>query len=333
MVKKTIIHLLLVLPFLLVLTSCDLLVELFSLSPFPGYLAQAVDAVDISGQISDFLDDEKDDWWSELFVLRRPSDKKDFVFLIVKKGYGGQRVYAFDDSVELKSYATIDHHNEIHLVEADGRFFVGDVHFDSVTLSPSPDNKYLWGHAFSNTAGTRNYLITGDGQQCLFEERNPGDWSTTGASQEPYVEFSAFGNINYNLSTIGFDPLLMEVYLFFYNWDEGYLRIIKTPEGDYLGGIPATGGYLIPDLPPYPYEFSPRIYDVREEYFWYTRKGMVTGAHDDGLLYLLTFNGERIDQLRVNNDHRMVIDFDIDGEFFYYFDELNSRLYKAVTGW
>ena len=334
--KKTIIHLLLVLPFLLVLTSCDLLVELFSLSPFPGYLAQAVDAVDISGQISDFLDDEKDDWWSELFVLRRPLDQKDFVFLIVKKGYGGQRVYAFDESLELKSYATIDHHNEIHLVEADGRFFVGDVHFDPVTLSPSPDNKYLWGHAFSNTAGTRNYLITGDGQQCLFEERNPGDWAP-GTNSNPFVEFTGFEYINYRLRGIGHDPFLLDadladypVYLFFYNWDEGYLRIIKTPEGDYVGFLSDP---LIPDLPPYPYEFSPRIYDVREEYFWYTRKGMVAGAHDDGLLYLLTFNGERIDQLRVNNDHRMVIDFDIDGEFFYYFDELNSRLYKAVTGW
>lgn len=141
------------------------------------------------------------------------------------------------------------------------------------------------------------------------------------------------GYINFNLRAIGYDPLLLEVYLFFYNWDEGFLRIIKTPEGHYDSGFPALADPLIPDLPLYPYEFSPRINDVREEYFWYTRKGMVAGAHDDGLLYLLTFDGERIDQLRVNNDQRMVIDIDIDGEFFYYFDELNSRFYKAVTGW
>jgi len=329
MVKK--ICLLLIVPLLVVLSGCDLFTEWLSFSPFPGYLAQAVDAVDISGEITEFLDNEKDDWLSELYVLRRPSDQKDFVFLIVQKGGGEQRVYAFDESLELKSYATIDHHNEIHLVEADGRFFVGDVHFDPVTLSPTPDNQYLWGHAFS-TAGIWNFLLDGAGQQCRFESRSLVDWSP-GTSKLPKVEFSASGDINYNLQNIGYDPLLMEVYLFFYNWEEGFLRIIKTPEGDYVSGLPAAGGYLIPEFAPYPYEFSPRIYDVREEYFWYTRKGMVAGAHNDGLLYLLNFNGERIDQLRVTNDHRMVIDFDIDGEFFYYFDEPNSRLYKAVTGW
>jgi len=328
-VKK--ICLLLIVPLLVVLSGCDLFTELLSFSPFPGYLAQAVDAVDISGEISEFLDDDTDDWWSELYVLRRPSDQKDFVFLIVKKGGAEQRVYAFGDSLDLESYATIDHHNEIHLVEADGRFLVGDVHFDPVTLSPTPDNLYLWGHAFSNTAGTWNFLLDGAGQQCRFESRNPVDWSP-GTTKLPYVEFSASGDINYNLQNIGYDPLLMEVYLFFYNWEEGFLRIIKTPEADYIGVIPDDPNYLIPDVSP-PYEFSPRIYDVREEYFWYTRKGMVAGAHDDGLLYLLDFNGERIDQLRATNNHRMVIDFDIDGEFFYYFDEPNSRLYKAVTGW
>ena len=57
MVKRFRFVLLLVTPLLASLTACQVFVELFSLSPFPGYLAQAVASVDLSTEIEKYLEE------------------------------------------------------------------------------------------------------------------------------------------------------------------------------------------------------------------------------------------------------------------------------------
>ena len=332
MVKKSILLLLITLVCLASLTGCKIVLEVISLSPFPGYLSQAVAAVYVGHEISGFLDLENDRWWSDVYVLRRRTDEEDFVFLVVKRDYGGQRVYAFDDSLALKSFAEVDHHNDLHLVEADGRFFVGDVHFDPDTLTATTDDPplNLWGHAFSG--GGSNYLLWADGTNISIEPRSASDWS----SSTPYsvsIEDPGYGYVPYRLLGIGHEPFVTDmeisdfpVYLFFYNWEHDYVRVVKTSEGAY-----SPLALNDPLVPYYPY--TDEIHDVKDNFFCYTRKGFVASAHNDGLFYRLSFQGERSGRLWVSKDYDTAVDFDLAGEYFYCFDPEDLRLYKCVTGW
>lgn len=329
MVKKAILLLLAILACTLLLAGCNIVREVLALSPFPGYLSQAVAAVDVHNEISAFLDLERDRWWSDVYVLRRRTDQEDFVFLVVRKDYGGQRIYAFDDSLELKSFADVDHHNEIHLVEADGRFFVGDVHFDPLTLAATPDALNLWGQAFSVEGGS-NYLIWTDGTICTIEQRNASSWAASG-NYSANVEDLGYGYVSYHLIGIGHDPFIIDteildhpVYLFFYSWENDYVRIVKTPQGAY----PGLSDPLVPSFP-----YTTEIYDIKDHVFRYTRRGFVAAAHNDGLFYRLSFQGERIGRLWVSKDYDTAVDFDLDGEYFYCLDADNLRLYKCETGW
>ena len=327
MVKKAVLLLLTILACTLLLGGCNIVREVLALSPFPGYLSQAVAAVDVHGEISAFLDLERDRWWSDVYVLRRRSDQEDFVFLVVRKDYGGQRVYAFDDSLALKRFGEVDHHNEIHLVEADGRFFVGDVHFDPLTLAAAPDAIWLWGQAFSVEGGS-NYLLRDNGTICDIYV----DWSAS-PSASPSIENWGYGDVPYRLIGIGHDPFIIDddplindhpVYLFFYSWENDYVRIVKTPEGAY----PGLSGPLVPSYP-----YVTEVHDVQDNFFRYTRKGFVAAAHNDGLFYRLSLQGERIGRLWVSKDYDTAVDFDLDGEYFYCLDADNLRLYKCETGW
>ncbi len=315
------------------LAGCEFLKDVFSMSPFPGYLSQAVASVDLSEEVDDFVGGETH-WSSLVFVLHRLSDGNDFVFLIIQRDSGWQRVFALDDSLDLRSYGTVDQHNEIHLVEATGNFVVGDVRFDSVTLSASTAGlpTDAWGQAFSD--GTNNYALRDEGTQlrCIFWD---SAWTDPPSNAYYYIEDMGYGYVNYRLVAVRYDPFLPDVelldfpvYLVFYNWEEEYLRMVKTPVSEYPDTLSAP---LVSPAATYPY--SSKVYEISEDFFCYTRKGAVASSRQDGVFYRLRFDGEELDRFRVSKEDRPVMDFDLDGEYYYYFDEMNTRLYKAVTGW
>ena len=317
----------------LALAGCEFLKDFFSMSPFPGYLSQAVASVDLSEEVDDFVGGETH-WSSQVFVLRRLSDGNDFVFLIIQRDSGWQRVFALDDSLDLRSYGTVDHHNEIHLVEATGDFVVGDVRFSSATLSASQAGlpTDVWGYGFSD--GASNYVLRDEGTQikCYIYEATA--WAYQ-AVESYYIEDLGSGYVNYRLVAVRYDPFLPDVellgfpvYLVFYNWEEEYVRMVKTPVNDYPDSLEPT---LVTPAATYPY--SSKVYEISDRFFCCTRKGAVASSRQDGVFYRISFQGEELDRFRVSKEERPVMDFDLDGEYYYYFDKMNTRLYKAVTGW
>jgi len=201
MVKKAIIHLLFVFPFLLVLTGCNLIVELFSLSPFPGYLAQAVASVDMTSEIESYVGTGDTEWRSDVHVLSNVA-RQEYVFLIIRKDFGGQRVYALDTDLNIITYDSITYHNTINLVDANDDFIVGDVlfyHTDMSTMPNFPDVPVDWDAQAFSFAGS-NYILRGYVNNIDCEEFDMS-WGSPGSSSTP------IGGMNDMwLRGIGFDP-------------------------------------------------------------------------------------------------------------------------------
>ena len=137
------------------------------------------------------------------------------------------------------------------------------------------------------------------------------------------------------LRGIGYDPLITDpivgvdpVYLFFAGHDpdadEEFMQIIRTPALDYPGPSSPLLDY---------YPVSSRVYGVRGwTPCYYTRKGVVAETYDRGRFVLVTLDGDVIKRFWVTREDEPALDFDIDGEFYYIFDEADMRLYKAATG-
>lgn len=340
MVKRFRFVLLLVTPLLASLTACQVFVELFSLSPFPGYLAQAVASVDLSTEIEKYLEDDEKLWESDVYVTKNGSDEE-YVFLIVRKDPGGQCVYAFDTSLNLISKKPIDFPSYIHLFDANttppGPYFVaGDVGFSGSplipTINPYPDIGNNWdNYAFSHSGS--NFTLRSNGSQIecdMFDF----DWANSARTPSDIgspTDMQLRG-IGYDYDPSAVDPVLGEnaVYLFLHSWDDssdhGFLQIVRTAASSYPNVASTIDLYT--DWP-----VSKRVYDVRgENRVFYTRKGVVAESKDRGTYYLLTLDGQIEKRFPVTRDHRPAMDFDIDGDYYYVFDEHNYRLYKANTG-
>lgn len=341
MVKRFHLKLLLLAPLLANLSACQISVELLSLSPFPGYLAQAVASVDLSAETEQYLGVGEKSWESDVYVIKNQSDEE-YVFLIVRKDAGGQCVYAFDASLNLITKKSIDLRGYLHLFDANttlpGPYFVaGDVGFSGnpliPTIDPYPDISYNWdSYAFSHSGS--NFILWSNGYQieCIQFDSDWANPATTPSDIGSSTDMRLLG-IGYDYDPSAVDPVLgvNAVYLFLHSWDDsndqGFLQIVRTAASSYPGvaGAPSD---LYTDWP-----VSNRIYDVRgENRIFYTRKGVVAESKARGIYYLLTLDGQIEKRLPVTRDDSVAMDFDIDGNYFYIFDEQNFRLYKAKTG-
>jgi hypothetical protein len=325
MVKRILIFCLVILPALFSLTTCDLFIAVFSLSPFPGYLAQVVASVDMREEVETFLGDGEGDWRSDVFVLKN-SVGVEGVFLIVRRDSGGQWVYVFNPSLTLIDKSFIDMHSDIHLVDANQNFLVGNILFNGADLrvagtQPSSLPGYWGNPAFSD--GSSNYVLRTNDLELRYDEFGPG-WASTGADQLATTTGSSYYLQLKGAGVDGFD-----VYLFLHGYDSTVdtevLRIMVTPQSHYSGSF---SGSLIPT-----YETTSR--PVRriewEARVYYTRKGIVAMNYSNNHL-LLKPNGDRIKLFYVTSEREPALDFDIDGEYYYIFDEQNFRLYQAATG-
>jgi len=343
---KRLVFILIILPCLFCLTTCDLIVAVFSMSPFPGYLAQAVDSIDMRGEIENFLGNEYYYWETDVYVLR--NSIREQVFLVVRRNPGPQIIYVFNNSLELQTSHQLNSHRRMALVEADPaeNFVVGGGRFDGSTLSvmnPDPDNsyppisddtwqKYTFAHNFSNYIAWNEYDQLG----CM-------EYSSTWMSPNGNTTIIEPGEER-RLVGLGYekdipDPVLgstFTVYLFILGWDssdndsDDFLYIIRTNADSYPG--PIAPGDLVTSLPPDAHA-SKRIDNVRDNHpVFYTRKGVVAETRTRGTFRLLDLEGEVIKRFYITSDERTPFDFDIDGEYYYIFDRKNFRLYKAATG-
>lgn len=350
MVKRLLLLLLIIVVFALSLTTCDLLVAVFSMSPFPGYLSQAVASVYMGHDIEKYLGDNYADWESEVYVLRNST--REHVFLVVRRNPGGQAIYAFDTSLNLEISATETEHNRMHLVEADtGDFVVGRMRFSGepllITDTDYPANfidawdKQLFAHNMDN------YILWSDfdgADSHLTSIRYNTGWGETG-SASTIIETGAdrrLIGLGYEPDTTNFgDPVLgagiTPVYLFIHGRsedggrEERFLYIVRSNAAAYSGSLVADPADLITGSPAG--WVSQKVDNIDDEYpVFYTRKGIVAGTDRRGTFQLLKLNGQKIKSFYITADERTPIDFDIDGKYYYLFDEQTMRLYKAATG-
>lgn len=334
MVKRLLIITLLILSCVFCLTTCDLIVTVLSMSPFPAYLAQAVASVDMRGDIETFLGDDYSDWESDVYVLRNSTREQ--VFLVVRKHAGPQMVYVFDTSLNLEVSHRVDTHRQIGLVEAlNENFVVGGGQFDFNDLTPlnPPENTYpdsiddTW-HKYTFAHLGSNYIVWNEGNQLACAQYDTG-WGNLSTGYTPIKM-----DDEVRLAGLGYEPDLGEVYLFvFYReWEsnDGYLYIIRTAAGDYPS-------------PPFTYDLvtdglssgrtSSRVGNVEDRRpALYTRKGVVVEARNRGTFRLVSLEGDVIKNFYITSDERTPFDFDIDGEYYYVFNQATLRLYKAETG-
>jgi len=350
---KRLLQILILLPFLLCLSTCDLITALFSMSPFPGYLAQTVATTDMKAPVTEFLGDDYIHWESDVYVLRNPGGRE-AVFLVVRRDPGGQTVYAFDTSLNLEISQKVDNHNRLHLIEATtGDFVVGDVRFSEGPLPEDPlvvdSTPYpglgmdFWDRQTFAYSG-RNYAVWSSFDWLYCDEYNDS-WvwlSPTGGASIDQGEERRLVGLGYepDFSTYE-DPILgagiTPVYLFVFGWDdsgwdEGFLYIIRTAAGEYPN--PSYSIDLVADGLPTG-KCSPKIRNVEDRYpVFYTRKGVVASTRTRGTFQLLQLDGQRIKNFYItsDDDDETSFDFDINGEYYYLFNENNLRLYKAATG-
>jgi len=327
------------------LSTCDLVVTVLSMSPFPAYLAQAVASVDMRADIEKFLGDDYSDWESDVYVLRNSTREQ--VFLVVRKNPGPQMVYVFDTSLNLEVSHRVDTHRRIGLVEAlDENFVVGGGQFDGNDLSPMnlseepypPISEDTW-QKYTFAHGGSNYIVWSDPNQLGCTKYNSGWGSPTPGSPSPPIKMD--GDVR--LAGLGYEPDLVDpvlggtitpVYLFIFgrdgDRDGGYLYIIRTDASEYPS-------------PSYSYDLvtdglssgrtSQRVRDVEDRRpALYTRKGVVVEARNRGTFRLVSLEGDVIKSFYITSDERTPFDFDIDGEYYYVFNQATLRLYKAETG-
>jgi hypothetical protein len=326
MVRKLVL-LLVALLCVLLLAGCDLVHDILSFSPFPAYLAQAVATVDMRSEIeayagSDLLDR------CEVYVLRNTSGDE-YVFLVARREFGGQRIYVLDTDLKLIASATVSEHNSMAVADALGDFFFGKISFNATNLSTTPYDPGVFinsdEQAFSDSSN--NYVVRIYSGMLEYERFN-NSWTS---QANPSVSLGGtFFDIW--LQGLGYDPATGEVYLLFVghdpNSDEEVLYIVTTPVSPYASGTlqPIFDGT---------YTVSSPVSGVQgdsDSRCYYTRKGVVAQTHTRGRYMLVSPAGDVKKRFWVTHDEQTALDFDIDGNYYYIFDENNMRLYKAATG-
>jgi hypothetical protein len=339
MVKRLLVFILLILTCFFCLTTCDLFVAIFSMSPFPSYLAQAVASVDMRGDIETFLGNDYSDWESDVYVLR--NSVRERVFLVVRRNPGPQMVYVFDTKLNLEVSHRVDNHRRIGLVEAENlpdrdNFVVGGGRFNYSDLSPMnpPEDPYppisedTW-QKYTFAHGGSNYIAWNEGNQLTCAEYDSG-WTLLNSAYYTPIKMDD----DVRLAGLGYEPDLGEVYLFIFgrDWDrdEGYLYIIRTAAGDYPSPL-FTYDLVTDGLSDG--RTSSRVRDVEDRRpALYTRKGVVVEARNRGTFRLVSVEGDVIKSFYITSDERTPFDFDIDGKYYYVFNRTTLRLYKAETG-
>lgn len=326
MVKRLLV-ILLILTCVLGLTTCDLVVALASLSPFPGYLAQAVASVDMQKEVEEFLGEDPENWGSEVYALRDAGGAEG-IFLILHKYSGGQWVYAFDTSLALISKAYLDYNNNVHLVGpgplSSESFVVGNIAFDPATLLVDGQVETGAGeYALYNGSQAMDmwsYFDGGTGE-CFLDVRYNTGWPLySGMNASTLITTGE----DFELRGLTHDTESNLVFLFFYNRERNYVQVSEILSSS---DFPSLTSPILSS-----YSNSRPIDRVEDRFFCYTRKGLIASARQRGFFVRFNLAGDELQRLYIGIEGDREMDFDVLGEYYYVFNRSNYRLYKAATG-
>lgn len=320
MVKK--IFLFCLIPLILSLVSCNF----FLASIFPDYMSQIVASVDLSSCIDSFIRDRKNEWHCNLYVLKNSLDEE-YIFLLVGINQSPERkVIVLDSSLTVVQMYRSDQLGDLHMVDANNNFLIGDILFDN-TGSVLPDSPGIDPYKRGFSDGLYNYLIWIDGWTPDQLQYEVYDSSWTSTSWIWTVNFNAgTGAGNCHLEKLVYDETRTgeEVALFFHEYETDSNEIVFLPAAEFPAGS-ITG----PIFDSYP---KIKIEHVNSDRIHYTRKGIFVRDYDDRT-EIIGFDGTVKDSFYMNYRQDTAESYDIEGDYLYFFGKDDRRIYKLHSGW
>jgi len=308
---------------LLSLATC----ELFRMSAFPGFLSRVVVARDLGGQIDSLVDRYGDEWEGQVRVLR-DAGGEDYVFVLVRV-FGSTRLITLDSDLNVLGTFDDPSLGSRAMVDASNRFVIGKV----VLNNPPSSRNALSAPGGSDdpgfASGGANFVLGVDGgvspDELRYEEFDDA-WTSLDPPESVPID-SVIRLDNWNLPLVFFDPVAAgkEVILVLNNWASGIFEIVFTPAAAY------ESGSLTGDVVAYP-SFEISAWDIQD--ISYTRRGIVVSTWDRSLTVYDFLGVPRQglqEEINTRNEIRQA--YDMDGEYFYYFDKTERFLYKGLTGW
>ncbi|MQY77202.1 MAG: hypothetical protein GH155_06180 [Spirochaeta sp.] len=289
--------------------------KFFAASAFPSYLTQISAFVDLGDEMGGFIGGAGEDFECRLDVMKNSSGRE-YIFLVIHVfSPDKKKVIILDNSLKVRKELEDPRLGELHMVDANGDFLIGNVLFSQVDLtlllSPGVD-PYRQG--FSD--GANNFIMWMDGG--LPYQQYSNVWGP-GSTQYPVVGAGIF-----NLENIGYSLDRHEVTLFLNRVGDDYSQVILIPAADFWP--PAITTPIIGNYPFFPVDRADR------ENYHYTNDGIVVNNHD-GVAKLYGFDGAVKAEFPICYDSDWVEAYDTEGSHYYHLDVRARRLYRCGTWW
>jgi hypothetical protein len=338
MVKYGPIALVLLVP-LAILTTCGV----FSASPFPSNLPYVAAYVNLEDELDSFLDDREIDEVDYLFQAIRDDWERDVLFLVLRlQDTGENKLLAFNTNLDLleeldnRFLGTLMLFNSSSTIAPSGsEFVVGWEVFDgdsldylgnlindfTVAFPPNPSAVGFSDNFFTN----KNYWTYVDPFGLHIVDSVDSNWNVNFMSnpnsvipQREPVKLTCDRENRVaviHIYNLGHTELVRYTFSDFVDLDQA--GVLPYP---YNSSFLAPGGLLV-------FEGAD---DPRDSH--YTRDGIVI-VDEDGSMNRYDFSGRKQDDWDLDSDSEYIISFDVGGDYYYYFNFDERRLYKAHTWW
>jgi hypothetical protein len=322
---------------LLGLVSCGV----FTSSPFPANLPFVSAFIDLEEDLGSFLDDRRIDEVDYLFNTLRDDSERDYLFLILRlKDTGDIKLLIFDsnlDKCEEMDYGEIGRFMVFNpnsaLLPSGREFVIGCEVFDGEGLEHRghlqdfgvlpgdlPDSGAV---GFARQAAGQIYWVYVDDSNHFIIDYDFDNWTFYQQYDNLlFVDQRHPFKLTYDLER---DEAVIFIRFF------GDVEIVRYP-GDHFPFIDIYG------VPAYPFatNFDAGMIvfsDVDDDtQFSYTQDGIIK-ADEDGSMKRYDFSGHKEDDWELDPGYDYIITFDIEGDFYYYFNFNERRLYKAHVWW
>lgn len=295
--------------------------KFFAASAFPAFLTQVSAFVDLSKEMDGFIGSTGEDFECRLYVLKN-SLGREYIFVGIHLFSSDmKKAIILDNSLKVRKELEHPDLGDLHMVDANGDFLIGNVLFDkdNLALGPSPGvDPYRRG--FSN--GADNFIM----------------WIDSGVPNElQYVMYSnvwvvvmspnpVIGTGVFNLENCGYSTDRNEVALFLYREGDDFSQVVLISGADFgPPGLPAPI-LSIPNNTVFPVD------SANHENYHCTNDGIVVNT-DHGVAKLYGFDGQVKAEFPVGDDTDAIEAYDTEGSYYYHLDVRGRRLYKCGTWW
>lgn len=316
MVKKFSLPVLLLISFLTA-AGC----KFFAASTFPAYLTQVSAFVDLSKEMDGFIGSAGENFDCRLYVLKNSFDQEYIFVGIHVFSPDKKKAIILDNSLNVRRELEDPQLDELHMVDVNGDFLIGNVLFSQfdLTILPSPGVD-PGRQGFS--AGADNFIMWIDSMttpDALQYQQYDAAWGVVGAIQGSWI-----GSATFRLENVSFNQPNYSVALVLREDSSDTGRVILIPAGDFNGGALMT-----PLIDMYP---GFEVENAEPEGFGLTRDGIVVNTHD-GVAKLYGFDGKVKAEFPIGDDSDAVEAYDEAGDYYYHLDIRGRRLYKCGTWW